>query len=221
MKGFTLLEVLVSLGILVIVTGALHKAYTGNLEVIEIARDQEISYQTARVVMDLMERDLSSAVGVVRQEGSEAEPDPRLGFLGESAEHQGLSADRMSFTCTTHLVWTQAGARTDFCEVGYALEPDGESGALTLFRRDQVLPDGDLEAGGETVALSRDVTSLELRFFDREGTGHEAWDSASRQEQERLPARVRIRLTVRGVSGREAAFTTEVHPALAAPAEAP
>jgi hypothetical protein len=127
----------------------------------------------------------------------------------------------MSFTCTTHLEWTRTGPRTDLCEVGYTLEPDGESGALTLYRRDQVLPDGDLETGGDAVALSTDVTSLELRFFDREGTEHEAWDSGSREEEEKLPSRVRIRLTVRGVSGRETAFTTEVHPVLASLEEAP
>jgi len=209
MRGFTLLEVLISLGVLVVITSALYATYTGNLQAVEAVRDQEISFQTARVVLDLMERDLTSAVGAVQEEGKE--PDERMGFVAESLEYEGLPTDRMQFTCNTHIAWSETSPRTDLCEVGYILEEDGETGKLTLYRRDQAMPDGDLEQGGETMVLSKDVTSLDLLFYDKEGQEFEEWDSRTGDKSGEFPLKVRIRLTVRGLSGLETAFTTDVH----------
>ncbi len=211
MKGFTLLEVLIALGITALLTAAVYAAYTGNLEAIEQVRDQEVAFQTARVVLDRMARDLESAVtdatsGVTAQ--------GRLGLVASTGEIAGRPADRVDFTAFSHLAWREESPKSDLCEVGYRLERDQDTGEVRLFRREQILPDGDLEAGGEKIALSEDVTALEIRCGDEEGNEIEAWDTRKGDGGGPLPRTIRVRLTVRGVSGSEAVFSTKIHPTL-------
>lgn len=213
MKGFTFIEVLISIGIMVIVMAVLYTAYTSNLQAIAVVQDQEISFQTGRIVLDMMERDLASAVASAEYPGGRA--DGILGFFGESHEFQGLPADRIHFTCFSHLAWSDSSPKTDFCEVGYSLEEDEKTGELTLLRRDQAMPDGSLEEGGERMVLSRDVTSFEVLYTDEDGDELEEWDSRSRGQSGRLPLTLTLRLTVKGLSGKETAFTTKVHPVFA------
>jgi type II secretion system protein J len=212
-KGFTFIEVLVSIGIMVLVMAILYSAYTGNLRAMDIAQDQEISFQTARIVLDMMERDLTSAVASAETMGFGAAG--HIGFLGESDEYEGLPADRLQFTCFSHLAWSDSSPKTDFCEVGYFLEEDEDTGRLTLFRRDQAMPDEDLEQGGERMVLSEDITGFDVLYTNEEGDELEEWDSRSGDLIGRLPLTVKIRLTIKGLSGKETAFTTKVHPALA------
>ncbi|MGD8386825.1 MAG: type II secretion system protein GspJ [Desulfobacteraceae bacterium] len=211
MNGFTLLEVLVALGITVLLTAGMYTAYTSNLEAIEQVRDQEVVYQTARVVLDRMVRELESAM---TDATSGVTAEGLLGLVGVSGETAGRPADRVDFTTSSHLAWQESSPETELCEVGYRLEPDEDTGVVTLFRRQQDLPDADLEAGGEEIDLSEDVTALEIRYEDEDGNELDTWDSRSEEQEGRLPRTIRLRLTVQGISGREAAFSTRVHPVL-------
>ena len=100
MKGFTLLEVLVSMAILVIIMAALYSAYTTNVEAIQIARQNGEVHQTARIVLDRMTKDLQSALIQVSVPSDKI----RLGLVGEDREIDGRRADRMDFTTVTHLL---------------------------------------------------------------------------------------------------------------------
>ncbi len=213
MKGFTLLEVLISLGITVLLTAAIYAAYSGSLEAIDVVRDQEVVYQTARVVLDLMAKDLESAV-VEGPSGVTAEG--LFGMVGATSQAGGRPADRVDFTSFSCLAWGEGTPKTDLCEVGYGLEGDERTGEWVLFRREQILPNGELDAGGETVLISEDVRGLEIRYEDENGEEHEEWDSRSGLHEGRLPRVIRLRLAVQGVSGGEAVFSTRIHPALAA-----
>jgi type II secretion system protein J len=210
-KGFTLLEVLIALGITVLMTTAIYTAYTGNLEAIEQVQDQEVVFQTARVVLDRMARDLEAAV---IDSVSGVTPEGKLALVGTAGVMGGLSADRVELTTFSHLDWREGAPRTDLCEVGYRLERDEDTEEIVLFRRQQILPDGDPEEGGERVPLSEDVRSLEIRYEYPAGREMDAWDSRTGDQEGLLPRTIRLRLTVRGLSGSEAVFTTRVHPAL-------
>lgn len=212
MKGFTLLEVLIALGITALLTAGIYTAYTSNLEAIEQVRDQEVVFQTGRVVLDRMARDLEA---VLTDATSGVTVEGLLGLVGVPGEAEGRTADRVDFTTFSHLAWQEGSPETDLCEVGYRLEPDEETGIVTLFRRQQIVPDGDLETGGQDIALSEDVTALEIRYRDEDGNALDAWDSRTEEQQGQLPRSLGVRLTIRGVSGREAIFSTRVHPALA------
>jgi len=85
MKGFTLLEVLVSMAILVIIMAALYSAYTTNVEAIQIARQNGEVHQTARIVLDRMTKDLQSALIEVSVPSDKL----KLGLVGEDREIDG------------------------------------------------------------------------------------------------------------------------------------
>ena len=176
-----------------------------------MVRDQEVVYQTARVVLDRMAQELQSAALDV---ASGVTAEGALGMVGTSGDLSGRPADRVDFTTTTSLPWREESPKTDLCEAGYRLEQDEDTDEVTLFRREHPLPDGDLEAGGEKVVLSRDVTALEIWYEDDEGKRGPEWDTRSGEHKERLPRTIRVRMTIRGISGREAAFVTKIHPVL-------
>ncbi len=209
MKGFTLMEVLISLFITALLVGAITRAYTGNLEAIDVVRDQEVVYQTARVVLDLMARDLESAVA---ESPSGVTLEGRLGLAGAPGEAGGRPADRLDFTATSCLAWGEGAPETDLCEVGYGLDWDEITGEWALYRREQTLPDGELEGGGERAWISRDVRSLDIRYEDEGGVEHEQWDSRSGTHKGRLPRTIRLRIAVQGPSGVEAVFATRASP---------
>ncbi len=211
MRGFTLLEILVSLAVVVLLTSALYWAYTGNLEAISVVREQEDAYQTARVVLDLMVRDLEAALTAT---ASGVSPQGTYGLVGSSGELAGRPADRVSFTTSSHLGWREDAPETDLCEVGYGLEMNEDTGEAALFRREQFLPDADLEEGGEKVALAEDVVALEIRYQDEDGEELDAWEGAAGEQKGRLPRSIRLRLSVRDQAGRKTIFRTGVHPAL-------
>src|SRR5512136_1236682 len=84
-RGFTLLEVLVSMAILVIIMAALYSAYTTNVEAIQIARQNGEVHQAARIVLDRMTKDLQSALAQLSAPSEKI----RLGLIGEDREIDG------------------------------------------------------------------------------------------------------------------------------------
>ena len=152
MKGFTLLEVLISIAITAMVMAAIYGAYTSNLGAIQAARQSGLVNQTARIILDRMCRDLESAF-ITAPPAPDSETTPRTGLLGADREIDGMAADRFDFTSLSHLPLSETDLHTDLCEIGYHLEADEEEGCLIIYRRDQAIPDQDLSEGGRTTEL--------------------------------------------------------------------
>ena len=105
LSGFTLLEVLVSVAILAIIMAAIYSAYVTNVEAIQIARENGQVHQTARIVLDLMTRDLESALAELRVTSETT----RLGLIGKNQDRDGRRVDRIDFTTLTHMALTLLG----------------------------------------------------------------------------------------------------------------
>jgi len=207
-RGLTLLEILVSVAIISVVMGIIYGAYTSNVEIIKTTRGSSQVYQTARIVMDRMSRDLESAfIGA----GSSEEL-IRPGFLCINQEMDGRPADRLNFAALTYFSPRPNSPGTDLCEIGYYLEEDEERGGLILYRRSQIGVDDDLASGGVAVVFSKNVVGLDLTFQDGEGETFESWDSFEGEQKGRLPSLVIIKLLIAEPQGREVTFTTAVHP---------
>ena len=213
MKGFTLLEVLVSVAIMAIIMAALYGAYTSNLETIQLARQSGLVNQTARIILDRMSRDLESAF-MTAPAASGSEETPRTGLLGHDQEINGRPADRLSFTSLSHVPVGKTGLRTDLCEIGYHLEEDTEEESLIIFRRDQAVPDQDITAGGQPLELSGMIRGLDVTFQDKEGEDFDTWDTFEGAHKDVLPSLVKVTLTIKDQQGGEHIFRTSVHPAL-------
>ena len=210
MKGFTLLEVLVSVAMIVVVMAAIYGAYTSNVESIQMARQNSLVYQTARVILDRMSRDLESAFLTERLSDNM----PQTGLVGQDLEIDGRPADRVDFTSLSHVPLTEDDLPSDLCEIGYHLEKDEEAEDLVIFRRDEAVVDEDILAGGQPQKLSGMVSGLDITYEDQEGEVFNAWNTLEGENQGTLPVLVRVTMTLKDEQGREHSFMTAMHPEL-------
>jgi len=211
MKGFTLLEVLVSMAILVIIMAALYSAYTTNVEAIQIARQNGEVHQTARIVLDRMTKDLQSALIQVSVPSDKI----RLGLVGEDREIDGRRADRMDFTTVTHLSLTEKDPASDLCEIGYLIEEDPEDKVLVLLRRDDPRVDEDFTKGGALQEMARNVLEFNLTYQDSRGEDSDTWNTLEGRPISGLPVLIKVRLVLKDELNREHVFSTTIHPELA------
>jgi type II secretion system protein J len=210
-KGFTLLEVLVSMAILVIIMAAVYSAYTTNVEAIQIARQNGEVHQMARIVLDRMTKDLQSALIQVSVPSEKI----KLGLVGEDREIDGRRADRIDFTTVTHLPLTEKGPASDLCEVGYLVEEDPEDKDLVLWRRDAPSVDEDFTKGGSLQEMARNVVEFNLTYQDSRGEESAQWNTPEGRPGSGLPVLIKVRLVLKDELNREHVFSTSIHPELA------
>jgi type II secretion system protein J len=210
-KGFTLLEVLVSMAILVIIMAALYSAYTTNVEAIQIARQNGEVHQTARIVLDRMTKDLQSAL--IQVKGSSEKI--KLGLVGANRELYGRRADHIDFTTVTHLPLTEKGPASDLCEIGYLVDEDPEGQVLVLLRRDAFSVDEDFTKGGSLQEMARNVLEFKLTYQDAEGKDSDQWNTIEGKPTSGLPVLIKVRLMLKDELDREHVFSTTIHPELA------
>jgi len=210
-EGFTLLEVLVSMVILVIIMAALYSAYTTNVEAIQIARQNGEVHQTARIVLDRITKDLQSALIQVSVPSEKI----KLGLVGEDREINGRRADRMDFTTVTHLPLTEKGPASDLCEIGYLIEEDPEDKSLVLLRRDDPSVDEDFTKGGSLQEIARNVLEFNLTYQDSRGEESDKWSTLEGRPGSALPSLVKVRMVLKDELNREHVFSTTIHPELA------
>jgi type II secretion system protein J len=211
MKGFTLLEILISIAILVTLMVGIYGVYTSNLGAIQWAGQKGQVFQMARIVLNRMTKDLESAFIVSDLSNDKI----RLGMIGRDRELKGKPADRLDFTTLSHLVLDEREPRTDLCEVGYQLVEDPEGEGFILYRRDDGTLDYDFTEGGTSHELAKRVTSLNITYQDIYGEKFDSWDTVEEKPSSDLPSLIFIRLTIKDQEGNEELFTIVVHPALA------
>jgi len=211
MRGFTLLEILISVMILGIILAVIYTAYTANVDAVQHARLGSQRHQTARIVLERMSKDMESAfIGTFLPQQS-----VRLGLIGENAEMDDRPADRVHFTALAHLVTEDGKLQTDLCELSYYLEEGPDEEGAILYRRDSGIVDDDLASGGVASAFSSMVSAMDIRYLDGLGNDFEFWDTTEGEHKDTLPVLVEIKLTLRDSEGKEEVFTASIHPALA------
>ncbi len=101
-------------------------------------------------------------------------------------------------------------------EVGYSVLKQGETERFILQRREQFYLDSDLERGGITVELARDVELFKVEFL-KASTGLSAptedwdkeWDSSQRPDGQRMPVAMRLTIGRAAKNGRHLQNTLE------------
>ena len=210
-RGFTLLEVLVSMVILVIIMAALYSAYTTNVEAIQIARQNGEVHQEARIVLERMTKDLQSALIQVSVPSEKI----RLGLVGGDRQIEGRRADHIDFTTVTHLALNEKVPASDLCEIGYMIEEDPETKDLVLFRRDDPRVDEDFTTGGSLQEMARNVLEFNITYRDSRGEESDKWNTLEGIPASGLPVLINIRLVLKDELNREHVFSAAVHPELA------
>ena len=201
--GFTLLEVIVALAIMAVVFSAVYSVFAFQNRAAEAASEGRELFSQAHVILDRLGRDLSCA-------WLPQAPNP-----GERIVYSFVaSTERLDFTSSAALS-LEAAPGPDLVEIGYEIAP-GDSGEdrLVLLRRQDDTPDESPLEGGSTIALTRDLKSLEITFVGANGQEETVWQAQSAGE---LPRAARIVLTLATEAGRQETFMDTVLVTLAEP----
>lgn len=192
--GFTLLEVLIALLLLVLLAGALYGTYFSVSRATSAARERTGQLRDLRVTLDLLRRELSAAWynGANR----------RLHFVVEDRDVFGKPASTLDFTAFT--VPRQGSApSSDVMSVRYHPLERGES-RLILYRQTRDLY---LESKTEPYPLTGGIEGFLVECHDGNAWVR-SWDTALNG---RLPKAVRVTITVL-VDDRPMSFNAMVLP---------
>jgi prepilin-type N-terminal cleavage/methylation domain-containing protein len=220
--AFTLIELLLAiilLGVLLTLTYGAMFQITGNAQILtqEFSEDQE---------MRLLVRMIAQDIQAIR-------------YLREFARDKGGTATFASGL----IARTEFVARGDFSrisfhaamparqhrqrpesgdpllhEVGYQVQEDRAAGSLVLVRREDYYLNDDLENGGVTSVLARDVEEFKVEcLLPPQAPGQTLevwstdWDSGKQAPDARLPRAMRVTLGQLGKNGRHLKETLEVN----------
>jgi general secretion pathway protein J len=202
-RGFTLVEVLIAVGITatmaVMTIGAVRQVDRAA----EVARGQNERYAAARLALSRLSREVSMAFLSENYDSTRLRDRPPTLFVGRE--------DELLFTTMAHVRLYRDAKESDQAVVEYVLDADPDHpGEKALFRREKPRLDDEPDRGGRRDLVADRVTSLRIQYWDpkRKDWARE-WTARSVEHQNELPPRVRLELEVKLADGRVERFVTE------------
>lgn len=198
--GFTLLEVILAVGLLAVVSVSLFVTMSRSFRVKDNMSVLSERYHEGRQVMRRITREIRMAFLKAQppEEVQEEGPAMITRFLGEE--------DEIYFANTAHVRLRAEGRESDQAEVAYFLKrPSYKTPyrGYTLFRRESRRVDDRPDRGGSTWPVVDGVKSFKLEYWDdAKEIGDDAWQrSWDSDDNQLLPARVRITLELERAKG--------------------
>ncbi len=176
LQGFTLVELLVAMAILIAVTASTALIMRGITKAWRTGQLQTERYQQARLFFDLFSREIASSVA-----------NPRYPMIGADQAAAGRIKPE-GILGELFFVGTLPG-RAGLVERGYWVQADG-----TLMCHDDEPADGDYGTG-QSEACGRDISQFSLSFFDG-ATWVEAWDGRAPEREGALPKAIHVLLAI-------------------------
>ncbi len=205
MIGFTLLEVVISVGILAVILAIVYNTFNSSMKALTAMETRGDAYAQARIVLNRMSEEIGSIYL------SETNPNTGTGLLGEDEDEGDLPFDSLHFTSLSHLRWIKDSKESELCEIGYYLEKDDETGESFLFRREDWNVDGNLEEGGRPLELAEGVDGINFRYYD----GDEWVDDWDSRIKGKLPQAIEVVLVMRDPRLKRITFSNIVPVAMA------
>lgn len=201
-RGLTLLEVLVSIGILAMVGSLVYGALDGmqrSRTGIERIGDR---YHQGRQALARISRELQSAFISLHMPAQPTFAARQTVFIGTDSGE----SDRIDFASFSHRRLLRNVHESDQNELSYFMGRDPDrSDKYDLLRREQKEIDLEPTRGGVVNVLCEDVTGFDVEYLEPStDTWLSSWDSTqmtSTGQYMRLPLQVRVRLTLRGGEG--------------------
>jgi general secretion pathway protein J len=192
-KGFTLLELLLATAITAVIITIVNFAFFQSNKNIEAVRTQREAYQTVRIVMDRMIKDLTCAYipSPVLRPAMTVQEMSMYRFVGANDESNSIDKDAISFTTTTDIGFSKVPG--GICEVAYYLkEMENKKDVFTLMRREDPTPHfGSTKAGSE-MELAEGVLGMNIIYVDDSNQEGNEWDLSKKLT---LPKQVKVKLT--------------------------
>jgi len=194
----TLLEILVSLGIMAMISLLIYGAFDS---ISRGRRGESLRADRARQGRDAVERigrELQGAFLSMHNPTAAALVTRTTGFIGQNSSQY----DRVDFTAFAHRRVVKDSKESDQAAVGYFVVKDPDvDGKMDLVRREQSPIQFDFKRGGVVNLIAEDVERFDLRYLDpTTGQWLETWDSTTLTGQlNRVPFEVRIELELKPV----------------------
>ncbi|MBL8635903.1 MAG: prepilin-type N-terminal cleavage/methylation domain-containing protein [Myxococcales bacterium] len=214
--GFTLIEIMVSIGILSTITLMLWASSQGAFRTKKSVEGKMARYRVARLAMDRILRDVQMAY-LSNNAIPGTEQTPRTYFDGVHRP----DIDELRFTYFGHQRLYAESKEGDTAAVGYFGQRDkSDGGKLNLWRKEtrritaERIDNGNIP--GEAEVIADDVVKLELRYYE---PVRKEWLESWRTNQadgmpNRLPSRVSVKLVIRDDRGEELPLQSEVRIAM-------
>jgi prepilin-type N-terminal cleavage/methylation domain-containing protein len=196
--GFTLLEVMIAIGIMATILVILFGTYSAAVE--RAARMRELAqlHHEARVLLQLMASDLRSAyvkesVEQAQQAVQQVKTRPTT-FLGEDRTESDKPSDTLAFS-TVLPVQRPDVPDTEMCRVSYRIEPVSEPPkSRALFRRVNCSLEPEGSQQDHLFLLTELASGLDFKYYDDQGVEYPDWNSGESRGGKRIPERVKITL---------------------------
>jgi general secretion pathway protein J len=199
-SGFTLLELLVALGLLGILAAALYGTYFSLMRGRERAEAVAERSRELRTTLDGLRRELAAAHYRAPAQGDE-QKNPRFRFVVEDRDFFGKPASNLSFT---YIAPPSFGTVPVSDQALVEYRPEAKDKAITLRRRERdIYHDAETTAG---YARMENLQGFLVECFD--GTKWDkTWDARLRGNT--MPRQVRVTLTVQE-GGRDVPYSAVV-----------
>lgn len=209
-RGVTLLEILVSLGILTLIATLVYGALDGMAKSREgLARIGD-RYHQGRTALSRITRELQSAFISTHVPVNQSLASRGTLFLGKGSSSEA----RVDFTSFSHRRLARNAHESDQCELSYFLSRDPNGGGkYDLVRREDATIDLDPDKGGTVLVVAEDVAEFGLSYLDAQTQlWTDSWDSSQATGQlGRLPSQVKVTLVMNhGPGGKPIKFQTKV-----------
>lgn len=201
--GFTLIEVMISLGILAFMSAALFTILKNATDMQDEERARADLHNMGRNTMERMRKEIGQAF---------LSPNQTELFVTHFKAVDRDPIDEIDFVTRAHEKHYPDVRESDLAEVGYRSEEGRESGAFrTLLHREATIIDDRPDQGGITLPMCHNVRELNLRYFDEQKEEWvEEWDTEGADTPLRLPRAVEVRLELEDGEGRAASFQTRL-----------
>lgn len=198
-RGMTLLEVMVSIGILALVGTLIYGAFDGMSKAKNGLSRINDRYHQGRGAMSRISRELQSAFISGHQPLDVNLSVRNTAFIG----HDSSDTDRVDFTSFSHRRFGKNLHESDQNELSYFVSRDPDSDKVDLVRREAKTIDLEPDKGGVIQVLAENVESFDLSYLDPvTGEWIDSWDSTQAAGQlGRLPAQVKVTLVLKGGIG--------------------
>lgn len=185
-RGFTLVEVMIAVGILAALTGLMWMSIASMFRTRDAVDERTERYQQVRIAMNRMATEIAAAYIAGPEFGAEELPgEETFGVAtdGEDAAAALLTADQeeiqlgfigrddeLSFTSLAHVRTDPRERSSHHTEIGYFVRTkrNRETGRLEkqLVRRQDTTTDDDLTKGGVIYTMLPEVESIEFEYWD-------------------------------------------------------
>ncbi|MDI1484783.1 type II secretion system protein GspJ [Polyangium sp. y55x31] len=216
-RGLTLLEAMVSIGVLALIGSLIYGAFDGMSRSRKGISGMNDRYHQGRAAIQRMSREIQAAF--VSKHGDYTNSSTMIsqqvrktGFIGQD---EG-SFDRLDFTSFAHRRLSRDAHESDQCEIGY-FGARNEAGTMDLVRREDKYLDMEPQKGGVVNVLVEDVQSFDIQYFDDTiSEWVDTWDTTQVTGQPwRLPQQVLITLVLNGgPGGKPIVLRSRVSPAM-------